>query len=182
MAFDLLTHLITDAPGPIQVHGAGLSLAVVAAWWVVMRWLRGTGYGIAVIALPGTCLHELAHIVVGFILRARPVSLSLFPRREGGRWVLGSVGFERLTLFTACFVAFAPLALLAAAWCIFTAWVQPALLTGDYAGWLLSTYVCACALFSCMPSWTDIRLGAASALLYGIGGVALWGCLGRFRG
>ncbi|AEA65727.1 hypothetical protein KDW40_19205 [Burkholderia cenocepacia] len=182
MFFDYLIHQATGVLDPIATRGAALSLAVVAAWWIMMRWLRSTGYGIAVIALPGTALHELAHFLAGFFLRARPVSLSLFPRREGGTWVLGSVGFERLTLFNACFVAFAPLALVIAAWWIFMAWVQPALLSGEYLSWFVGTYVCACALFSCLPSWTDIRVGAASALFYGIGGAVLWNCLGRFHG
>ncbi|MBW5284101.1 hypothetical protein [Burkholderia gladioli] len=182
MFLDYLIHQTSGVPDPIATRDAALSIAVVAAWWVMMRGLRSTGYVIAVIALPGTVLHELAHFLAGFCLRARPVSLSLFPRREGGTWTMGAVGFERLTLFNACFVAFAPLAVAIAAWWIFIAWVQPALLTGEYLSWFASTYVCACALFSCLPSWADVRAGAASAVFYGIVGVALWNCLGRFHG
>lgn len=60
---------------------------------------------------PGTVAHELAHFLVAFILRANPRLPRLWPRREGIRWILGSVTFE-VGWFSAGLVALAPAALL----------------------------------------------------------------------
>lgn len=61
---------------------------------------------------PGTVAHELLHYGAGLVTGARPVSLSVIPRRklEGG-WVLGSVQFLRLRWWNSVPVGLAPLAL-----------------------------------------------------------------------
>lgn len=147
---------------------------LVLAWLGLMRGARSSGWQVAAISLPGTMLHEAAHFVVGLLLCAKPVSVSLFPKRDGDSWILGSVGFSNLTLWNAAFVAFAPLLLVGIAWELFGLWMQPAFSAGQYLSWLLSGYVTACALFSCLPSITDLKVGALSALLYGALGYGLW--------
>jgi len=150
------------------------SWLLVAAWFYLLRRVRTSGLGIALLALVGTSMHEAAHYVVGLVLRAKPVSVSLLPRREGNRWILGSVGFTGLNIFNAAFVAFAPLALLGVAWLAFAFWLLPAFLAGQYLTWLVGGYVVACMLFSSIPSSTDVRIGAVSALMYCALGYGLW--------
>lgn len=66
------------------------------------------------LTLAGTICHELAHLVVGQLVGARPVSLSIIPRRialPGKRWQwrLGSVTLSRVTWYNAAPSALAPL-------------------------------------------------------------------------
>lgn len=69
----------------------------------------------AVLTWPGTLAHELLHYLAGLVTGARPVSLTIIPRKEsGGLWVLGEVAFERLRWWNSVPVGLAPLALLPA--------------------------------------------------------------------
>lgn len=150
------------------------SLVLVAAWFLLLRALRYTGYGIAFLSLAGTVLHEASHYFVGLVLGAKPQSVSLLPKKSGDYWVLGSVSFTGLNLLNAAFVAFAPLSLLGVAWLVFLGWIMPAYQDSAYLSWFLGGYVAACALFACIPSVTDIKVGAASALMYGGIGYLVW--------
>jgi len=150
------------------------SILLLAAWFSVLRAARYSGWRIALLSLVGTTGHELCHAAVGWVLGAKPTSFSLLPRREGNVWVLGSVGFRNLTLWNAAPVAFAPLLLAGLAWLIFQFWTVPAFEAEAYVAWLLSGYVLATCLFSCMPSWTDLKIGGLSGLLYGGLGYVGW--------
>lgn len=57
----------------------------------------------------GVLVHEMLHFIVGLLTMARPSSMSLVPRNEGGRLVLGSVGFVGLNWVNAWITALAPL-------------------------------------------------------------------------
>lgn len=114
------------------------------------------------------------HYAAGRLLGAKPVSVSLFPKRQGDRWVLGSVGFANLNIWNSAPVAFAPLLLTGFSWLTFSAWTYPAFVAGAYLSWTCSGYVIATLLVSSIPSTTDIKLGAASALLYVGVGYAVW--------
>lgn len=126
------------------------------------------------LSLPGTILHEIMHFFVGLLLGARPVSMTLIPHRIDDRWVLGSVSFARITIFNAAPTAFAPLLMIPLAWWLFQYWMLPAFLTGHYDEWMLAGYLLGCCVFSCLPSWIDIKLGAASALMWTGFGSGLW--------
>ncbi|WP_126223665.1 hypothetical protein [Burkholderia ambifaria] len=169
-----MNDILQTLTAPFTRVDAMPSLLLVAVWFGLLRRFRYSGYGIALLAVIGTSLHEATHFLVGWLLRAKPVSVNLFPRREGNAWVLGSVGFTGLNLFNAAFVAFAPLLLLAVAWSVFAWWLLPAFLAGQYVSWFLAGYVAACALFSSIPSGTDIRIGALSALMYAALGYGVW--------
>ena len=52
--------------------------------------------------------------------------------------------------------------------------MQPAFIAGQYLSWLISSYLVAACLFSCIPSSTDIKIGALSGLMYGSVGYLLW--------
>lgn len=159
---------------PFSRTGAAPSLLLMATWFGLLRYFRYSGYGIALLAVVGTSLHEASHFCVGFVLRAKPVSVNLFPKREGNRWVLGSVGFTGLNIFNSAFVGLAPLLLMGVAWGVLAWWLVPAYQAGHYVSWLIAGYVGACALFSSIPSSTDIRIGALSTLMYGAVGYGIW--------
>lgn len=150
------------------------SLILVGAWLLVLNASRRATWQLALVSLPGTWAHELAHYVAGVVLGAKPTSLSLWPRREGDRIILGSVGFARLNLWNSGPVGLAPLILLPGAGLAAEHWLAPAFASSAYLSWVLAGYVCACLLFSCIPSSTDIRVGGASALLWGAGLYGLW--------
>src|SRR4051812_2580581 len=65
----------------------------------------------ALVALPGTFAHELAHFIVGLLLGARPSFPSLIPVRTQRGWRLGAVSF-RVGRVRAMPIAIAPLLLL----------------------------------------------------------------------
>src|SRR3569623_412434 len=88
-------------------------LCVGALWWA-----RRSPWGLALLALPGTFAHELAHLLVGVGVNARPVQFSLWPQRRGAGWTLGSVSFRNLGVFNADFVAYATVLLLALGWAL----------------------------------------------------------------
>lgn len=147
---------------------------LVAGWLWGMWRLRASAYSLALLSLGSTWLHEMCHLLMGYLLRARPVSFSLLPHREGDYWVMGSVGFTNLNLWNAAPVAFAPLGLIGLGALIFQEWLLPAVATGAYLSALIASYGVACCFFSCLPSATDLRQGAGSAVLYGVVGYLLW--------
>lgn len=150
------------------------SLCVVIAWLSFMRSVRRSGYIFALFSLCATAIHEACHWTCGFVLCAKPVSISLLPRRHGNLWVLGSVGFTNLSLWNAAFVAFAPLGMLPLGLLVLQHWMLPAYIEGAYVSWFSLGYVVACCFISCLPSTTDIRVGASSALMYLGIGYGLW--------
>jgi len=113
----------------------------------------------AVLLLPGTLVHELLHLVVGAVLNARPVSLSLWPRQVGGgQWIVGSVGFSNVRWYNAVFVGLAPLLAIA-----LVVWFAPPAVgwtvqRADVQRWLLATPI----LTMCLPSAMDLKLALRS--------------------
>ena len=142
------------------------SALLVLGWLGLLRLARYSSWSLALFSLFGTALHESLHFLVGLLLGAKPVAVSLWPKRRGQQWVLGSVSFTGLNLLNSAPVAFAPLLLLGLAWLLVQYWLQPALLSGQYLSWGLAGYAVAACLFSCLPSGADIRIGALSAVLW----------------
>ena len=60
----------------------------------------------------GTLCHELAHFGVGLLTNADPTGLTIFPKRRGRVWELGSVTFANLRWYNAAPAALAPLLVL----------------------------------------------------------------------
>ena len=138
-----------------------LSLVVIVA---ARRWMLLY----ALLVLPGTVLHELAHWVVGLLTGARPGSLHLLPVRHPQRrsWTLGAVGFRRIHWLNAVPVALAPLLLLPAALALYAL-----ALATDPRSWQhwAGLYAATVAMACCLPSPTDWRLAASrpgGAMLY----------------
>jgi len=154
---------------------------LVLLWLGLMRALRRSMYLLALLGFCATVLHEACHWLVGLLLHARPAAVSLWPRRQGQRWILGSVSFRNLHLGNAAFVALAPLALFALGWQLALHWLLPAFQTRHYGQWLVAGYVVACCVHGAIPSQADLRAGGVSALLYVSLAAACW-WLARYAG
>jgi len=150
------------------------SLILLGCWLLLLTIAQRRFFQIALIGFPGVLMHELMHLVIGTILLAKPVSFNLIPRRVGNTWQFGSVSFSGLTLINSAPVAYAPLLLLGVAWILFHHWMLPLLLTQHFGLWMLSGYLIACAIFSSLPSITDIKVGGWSTLLWGVIFLAGW--------
>ena len=116
-------------------------LAHIAQW----PWLY------ALLALPGTVLHEGAHAGVAWLLGAQPQGLSLWPARlADGSFQLGSVRFVP-NAWNVAAISLAPLGLAGvAALCV--------ALAVRVSGWWWragAVYIAACALSSSWPSGVD---------------------------
>ncbi|TFW06395.1 hypothetical protein E4K72_10170 [Oxalobacteraceae bacterium OM1] len=110
--------------------------------------------------LAGTICHELAHWLVGILTFARPVSLTVIPRRAAGQWTLGAVRFANLRWYNAAPTALAPMLVLAvplavAFWRVAGGWSF---------GWLDLglAFLLAPQFLSFWPSRQDWRLALAS--------------------
>ena len=158
------------------LHHAGFvpSAALVLAFYAFLRGVRDSMWRIAFLALPGTVAHELAHLIVGYLLRAEPHGFSVWPRSRGNTWILGSVSFRNLGLLNGAPVALAPLLLLPISWLCLIHVLLPLWLDAQWGWWLFSGYLTATALFAALPSFQDIRLGGGSLLLYAAIGALLW--------
>lgn len=150
------------------------SVALVCLWLLFLRGSRTSGWRIALVSLPGTWLHEVSHWLVGLLLAARPVSFSLWPKKDGNSWVLGSVGFTGLNIWNSAPVALAPLLLFAVGGLVFVQVLQPLFEAGRYGLWLVLGYPVAACLFSGIPSSTDLRVGALSICMYAAACYVIW--------
>lgn len=123
----------------------------------------------ALIALPGTFAHELAHYLTALLLRAQPSFPSLRPQRSAHGWRLGSVTF-RAGMLRAVPIALAPflLAPLALAWAIW--WMAPA------SGWpyVAHAWIVAALLSASLPSSADFRIALPALLLLAVLAVLAW--------
>ena len=107
----------------------------------------------ALIALPGTMAHELAHFVVAFVLGARPAFPSLLPVRTQRGWRLGSVTF-RVGRARALPIAMAPLVLAPLAlW-----WAAVVLHPAQPPLYFLHVWIVAALFSASLPSTTDFKL------------------------
>lgn len=164
---------MTQLPAPPA--GFLPSLILTLIWFLILQSARASMWRLALLALPGTLAHELAHLVVGFLLLARPTGFSVWPKRSGSGWALGSVAFRGINLFNGAFVAFAPLLFLPLAWFGLIRLAAPFWVHHQWGWWFGGTYVISTILFAALPSLQDIKQGGPSLLLYGTL-VGLW-CL-----
>jgi hypothetical protein len=148
--------------------------ALVLIFYALLRALRNSMWRIALLSLPGTIAHELTHLVVGFVLHAKPHGFSIWPKPSGHTWRLGSVSFRNIGLLNGAFVALAPLLLLPLAWLCLIHVLVPLWIDGQWGWWLLAGYLAATALFAALPSFQDIKIGGPSLLLYAVLGALLF--------
>ena len=123
----------------------------------------------ALIALPGTLAHELAHFLVALVLAAKPSFPSLVPRRSEYGWRLGSVTFRAGPLRSVP-IALAPIALLPLALVYGVTLMAP-------AGWPLTAFhawIMAALLSACLPSRADFRIAIPALLLAALATAIAW--------
>ncbi len=107
----------------------------------------------SLVALPGTLMHELSHLLLAFVLGAQPTFPSIIPKRDGNSWRLGSVTCSP-NFLTTIPIALAPLALFPAAILYAVFVMSPA------TGWwyVFHVWVASSMLAACLPSRQDWRV------------------------
>jgi hypothetical protein len=135
------------ALSPVDVVCVIVAMLMIRACRHAGMWLY------ALIALPGTLAHELAHFIVAFVLGARPSFPSLVPVRTEHGWRLGSVAF-RVGYARAMPIALAPLLLAPLAlW-----WAVSLLHPASWPLYGLHVWIVAALLTASAPSATDFKL------------------------
>lgn len=138
-------------------HAVGVALLALAIH-ECRRWPRAFALAI----WPGTLAHELAHFFTGWLLAARPVALSVWPRAlPDGSWLYGRVLFANLRWWNKVPVGLAPLSLFpAAGWLVLHSTALP-LFSANGLGFKLLAVQLA---YAAWPSSQDFR-HAVSGLL-----------------
>ena len=121
----------------------------------------------ALLALPGTFAHELAHYLVATVLLAKPSFPSLIPQRQEHGWRLGSVAF-RAGWLRSLPIALAPFALLPLALWWAVAWMQPAL----GVMYFVQAWIVAALVSASLPSAADFRIALPALGVIGFGMLA----------
>lgn len=156
---------------PFAGHALTASALVLAVWSLRRRPLL-----FALATWLGTFAHELLHYVAGWIFGARPVGLSVIPRRlSDGSLQLGCVYFVRLRWWNKLPVALAPLALFPiAAWLLWLSVQWPVVAWQSLA----LQFAAVQCIFSAWPSSRDWRhaffAAAVIAVLSVLSAVALF--------
>ena len=102
---------------------------------------------------PFTVMHEVAHYVAAFLTGGRPSSFSVWPRRSGKGWVLGSVRSVPTPL-SAAPTALAPLGWLVLGYYSMALWDTRPVWMPE---WMIVVIIYACSA-ACTPSWQDIKI------------------------
>jgi hypothetical protein len=141
---------------------------------LLIRWNCHSFRLFAAFVFVGVVLHETLHLVTGAVLGAKPVGMSVIPRRgRQGTMELGSVCFSNITWYNALPLALAPLiglpmAVAAAHWRVSAGWT---LQWVDVPIWMALASV----FLSCWPSLTDWRISLRSWPIYfGVIGFFAW--------
>jgi len=123
----------------------------------------------ALVALPGTLAHELAHFVVAFVLGAQPSLPSMRPIRTEHGWRLGSVAF-RVGYARALPIALAPLLLAPLAlW-----WAGSLLHPATLPLYALHVWIVAALLTASLPSTTDFKLALPALIVIALLAALIW--------
>lgn len=118
---------------------------------------------------PGTVAHELLHYVAGLLFGARPLSLSVIPRRKpDGGWLLGSVSFARLRWWNSVPVGLAPLALMPAGGWVFAESCTQPVLSGSAWGMKLLAAQCLLAGWPSPRDWAHAIVGLLALMALGL--------------
>lgn len=146
-----------------------IPIALLMLIGYIHRQIARTGAFFLVISnVPITIMHELAHYVLALLLGGKPTGFTLWPKREGGRWVLGSVT-AGATIISTGPTALAPLLWLCAARQLL---IDRTSLAEGSVQILCCVYVAAyLCIAASIPSWQDIKVALMhplSLILWGI--------------
>lgn len=153
-------------PDPMSVLPHAIALTLLAGGLLMLRrWPRMYAASI----WPGTVAHELLHYVAGLLFGARPLSLSVIPRRKpDGGWLLGSVSFARLRWWNSVPVGLAPLALMPAGGWIFAESCAQPLFAGSALGMKLLAAQCLLAGWPSPRDWAHAIVGLLGLVALGL--------------
>ncbi len=153
-----MVDLFSPAPATAQVWAAHVGL--LALLFGAARALRRWPPVYAIALWPGTVAHELLHYVAGLLTGARPVAISLLPRRQAdGSWELGSVSFTRLRWWNSVPVGLAPMALLPAGGWVLVESLSWPLLSAGGAGLKFAAIQCLLAGWPSRRDWMHAFTG-----------------------
>lgn len=148
----------------------GLFLALT----LMLLWLRRWPLLFALSVWPGTVAHELLHFLAGWITGAKPVSLSVIPRRSlQGGWVLGSVAFTNLRWWNSALVGLAPMALLPGSVYLVIESITDPLLSSQSGGIKLVAAQCLIAGWPSPRDWSHAIIGLAMTGLIALLGLVM---------
>jgi hypothetical protein len=140
---------------------APADLLVVAVALLLLRASSRLGmWPYALLALPGTAMHESAHFLVALLLGARPDFPSLRPERGAHGWRLGSVAF-RAGFLRAVPIVLAPFLLFPLAWW----WTLAFVASAPWPLRALHAWLAASFLSASLPSSADWRIAAPALAL-----------------
>jgi hypothetical protein len=151
---ELIGSSLRDWSGPLLASLSPIDVLFVLLAVLTIGLSKHAGMWMyALVALPGTLAHELAHFIVALILGAHPSFPSLIPVRTQRGWRLGAVAF-RVGRLRALPIALAPLALLPLAlW-----WAHVFLHSGYWPLYCANVWIIAALLTASLPSKTDWKL------------------------
>jgi hypothetical protein len=147
-----------------------MDLACILGAFLLIRVSRYAGMWVyAVVGLPGTFAHELAHFIVAFVLGAHPSLPNVIPKRTERGWLLGSVAF-RAGYFRALPIALAPLALAPLAlW-----WAGTFLHSASWPLYCVQLWVVAALVTASLPSTTDLKLALPALVVVAVIVLGIW--------
>jgi hypothetical protein len=149
-----------------------LYLLPAAALALLFRALVQRGSFFLILYLAGTILHELAHLIAAALTNARPVSISILPRRSGKGWILGSVSCANIRWYNGIFVGLAPIAVLLVPFLV-AAWRTQHGLSWQWRdAWIAA--LLAPQFMSCLPSGADLKIAARSWPLLAAIAIVIW--------
>ena len=162
--------------------------AHLQGWIAVLRSVPATDYAIALaalllirlctrlgmwvyalIALPGTFAHELAHYLCALLLRAQPTFPSLVPERTAQGWRLGSVKF-RAGMLRSVPIALAPFLLFPLALVWLVVFLAPA--SGPML--FVHAWIVGALLSACLPSRADFRIAFPALAIIAVLALLAW--------
>jgi hypothetical protein len=166
-------HALAGLPDSILASLAAVPLQDAALAAVALFLIRLSSHlgmwTYAIVALPGTLAHEMAHYLVALVLGARPSFPSLVPQRTTFGWRLGSVAFRAGPLRSLP-IALAPLMLLPlAAWWLLQLMVGSPWPLHSAHAWIVGALVSAC-----LPSAADMRIALPALAVIALLLLAWW--------
>lgn len=130
----------------------------------------------ALVNIPGTIFHELAHFIIGMIFNARPVKISILPKKNpDGGYTIGSVSFANLTFYNAIPACLAPLLLLPFAYFV-DKFLAPHIIP-TFLNYIIYVVLQTIIIENAIPSKKDLELAfskGVGVLLYTTIGVAVF--------
>lgn len=152
-------------------------IGMIIGFFYIFNYLKNQFILFAIFILPGVFMHELAHLIMSFLTRGKPVKFSVIPEKREDRYIMGYVLSANIRWYNAMFIGLAPLL-----------WIPVGYFSAPYilaeqnmVLFIVETYFLATVLYASIPSSQDFKLAIqfswlpalvilCSTLLYFYGG------------